>query len=322
MNESRELKNDGQLEELLLLTEEIQSELEQKEQLIVELKTQLGESLTLNEKLNRENRAGNIQALKNDLRKANELLQREKEKTQFAQAAIEECRDRLYQAERERDYVLTHQKKVEIPVEKQVLYEKCRSCDRTAYQKAKEKYETKKGRLSRAYRAKTAMYQTTMFLLAWYSLITTIFQAVQSEAFLPDSKEFINVLASFLHTFIGWTIAAEKFVAQISRGIPNDLLAGMVYWLILIVIVGGCIAGGGILAVWAEIKMIDLYKKNCWDIITVMMILISAAVIIYFGKLIKNVFAVNLLLLWLILQGVYLGIRCYLKGWREATGYY
>ena len=68
MNESRESKNAEQLEELLLLTEEIQEELEQKDQLIVELKTQLNESLTLNEKLNKENRAGNIQALKNDLK--------------------------------------------------------------------------------------------------------------------------------------------------------------------------------------------------------------------------------------------------------------
>ena len=37
-------------------------ELEQKDQLIVELKTQLNESLTLNEKLNKENRALNIQS--------------------------------------------------------------------------------------------------------------------------------------------------------------------------------------------------------------------------------------------------------------------
>ena len=47
MNESRESKN-------AILTEEIQEELEQKDQLIVELKTQLNESLTLNEKLNKE----------------------------------------------------------------------------------------------------------------------------------------------------------------------------------------------------------------------------------------------------------------------------
>ena len=60
---------------------------------------QLDESLTLNERLNSENRAGNIQALKDDLRKTKELLQSEKEKMLTAQAMIEECRDKLRQAD-------------------------------------------------------------------------------------------------------------------------------------------------------------------------------------------------------------------------------
>ena len=80
MNESRELKNAEQLEELLLLTEEIQEELEQKDQLIVELKTQLNESLTLNEKLNKENRAGNIQSIKERLEAGRQsIAERERE---------------------------------------------------------------------------------------------------------------------------------------------------------------------------------------------------------------------------------------------------
>lgn len=53
----------------------------------------------------------NIQALKNDLRKTKELLQSEKEKTHTVQAMIEECRDKQRQAEQERDYALSHQKK-------------------------------------------------------------------------------------------------------------------------------------------------------------------------------------------------------------------
>ena len=81
MNELRNSKNDDQLEELLMLTEQMQEELDQKDRTIRKLKVQLDESLTLNERLNSENRAGNIQALKNDLRKTKELLQREKEKT-------------------------------------------------------------------------------------------------------------------------------------------------------------------------------------------------------------------------------------------------
>ena len=80
MNELRNSKSDDQLEELLLLTEQMQEELDQKDRTIRELKMQLDESLTLNERLNSENRAGNIQALKNDLRKNKRIVaERERE---------------------------------------------------------------------------------------------------------------------------------------------------------------------------------------------------------------------------------------------------
>ena len=113
MNESRESKNAEQLEELLLLTEEIQEELEQKDQLIVELKTQLNESLTLNEKLNKENRAGNIQALKNDLKLADRALRNEKEKLRSANVMIGEYQNKIRCLTQQRDYARTHQKIVE-----------------------------------------------------------------------------------------------------------------------------------------------------------------------------------------------------------------
>ena len=161
MNELRNSKSDDQLEELLLLTEQMQEELDQKDRTIRELKVQLDESLTLNEKLNSENKTENIQALKNDLRKTKELLQSEKEKTHTVQAMIEECRDKQRQAEQERDYALSHQKKVEIPVEKPVLYQKCGNCKQTAYLKAKEKSSIKKslGEVLKQHREECKMTQ-------------------------------------------------------------------------------------------------------------------------------------------------------------------
>ena len=48
MNELRNSKNDDQLEELLMLTEQMQEELDQKDRTIRKLKVQLDESLTLN----------------------------------------------------------------------------------------------------------------------------------------------------------------------------------------------------------------------------------------------------------------------------------
>ena len=153
MTEYENSKSDDQLEELLMLTEQMQEELDQKDRTIEKLKMQIDESLTLNEKLNSENKAGNIQALKNDLRKTKELLQSEKEKTLTAKDMIEECRDKLRQAEQERDYALSYQKKVEIPVEKPVLYQKCGNCNLTAYLKAKEKYDTQREKLAGRYRS-------------------------------------------------------------------------------------------------------------------------------------------------------------------------
>ena len=186
MNELRNSKSDDQLEELLLLTEQMQEELDQKDRTIRELKVQLDESLTLNEKLNSENKTENIQALKNDLRKTKELLQSEKEKTHTVQAMIEECRDKQRQAEQERDYALSHQKKVEIPVEKPVLYQKCGNCKQTAYLKAKEKYDMQREKLAGRYKTKTAMYEALMFLLIWYSVSTTLFQMIRSKIFISD----------------------------------------------------------------------------------------------------------------------------------------
>ena len=322
MNELRNSKSDDQLEELLLLTEQMQEELDQKDRTIRELKMQLDESLTLNERLNSENRAGNIQALKNDLRKTKELLQSEKEKTHAAEIMTEECQDKLRQAEQERDYALSHQKKVEIPVEKPVLYQKCQNCNQTAYLKAKERYDTQREKLAGRYKAKTVMYEALIFLLIWYSVSTTLFQMIRSKIFISDCVVFFDTIATFIQTIAGWIILTGKNMAQISNGISNPVVAGIVYWLIRILICGGCLVGAGILVAFIEIKIAELYKKCCWDMITIMVILISMATAIYFGKWIKTTLPINLLFLLLFVQLVYVGIRWYVKGWRETRGYH
>ena len=322
MNELRNSKSDDQLEELLLLTEQMQEELDQKDRTIRELKVQLDESLTLNEKLNSENKTENIQALKNDLRKTKELLQSEKEKTHTVQAMIEECRDKQRQAEQERDYALSHQKKVEIPVEKPVLYQKCGNCNQTAYLRAKERYDTQREKLAGRYKAKTAMYEALMFLLIWYSVSTTLFQIILSKIFISDCVVFFDTIATFIQSIAGWIILTGKNVAQISNGISNPVITGIIYWLIRLLICGGCLVGAEILLAFTGIKIAGLYKKYCWDMITIMVILVSMAIAIYFADWIRTILPVNLLFLLLLVQVIYVVIRWYVKGWRETRGYY
>ena len=300
----------------------MQEELDQKDRTIRELKVQLDESLTLNEKLNSENKTENIQALKNNLRKTKELLQSEKEKTNDAKIMTEECQDKLRQAEQERDYALSHQKKVEIPVEKPVLYQKCGNCNQTAYLKAKEKYDMQMEKLAGRYKTKTAMYEALMFLLIWYSVSTTLFQIIRSKIFISDCVVFFDTIATFIQNIAGLTILAGKNVAQVSNGISNPVVVGIIYWMIRILISGGCLVGVGILLAFIEIKIAGLYKKYCWDMITIMVILVSMAIAIYFADWIRTILPVNLLFLLLLVQVIYVVIRWYVKGWRETRGYY
>ena len=248
-------------------------------------------------------------------------MQSEKEKTHAAEIMTEECQDKLRQAEQERDYALSHQKKVEILVEKPALYQKCGNCNLTAYLKAKEKYDTQREKLEGRYKTKTAMYEALMFLLIWYSVSTTLFQMIRSKIFISDCVVFFDTIATFIQKIAGLTILAGKNVAQVSNGISNPVVAGIIYWMIRILICGGCLVGAGILVAFIEIKIAELYKKCCWDMITIMVILISMATAIYFGKWIKTTLPINLLFLLLFVQLVYVGIRWYVKGWRENRGY-
>ena len=249
-------------------------------------------------------------------------MQSEKEKTHAAEIMTEECQDKLRQAEQERDYALSHQKKVEIPVEKPVLYQKYQNCNQTAYLKAKERYDTQREKLAGRYKTKTAMYEALMFLLIWYSVSTTLFQMIRSKIFISDCVVFFDTIATFTQTIAGWVVLTGKTVAQISNGISNPVVAGIIYWLIRILICGGCLVGAGILVAFIGIKIAELYKKCCWDMITILVTIISMEIAIYFGDWIKTVLSINMLFLLLFVQMVYVGIRWYVKGWRETRGYY
>ena len=194
MNGCKDLENVGQVEELLLMTEQMQDELDQKDQTILELNRQLNRSLTLNEKLNSENRAENIEALRTRLRQTEQQLTSETDNRKRADAEVVAWKFKYEKAEQEKLYAQTHQKTVEVAVEKKVPYEKCEKCDRTAYLKAKEKCDNRKSLLEKKYKKMTVGYESILFLLAWYSITTTLFTAILSSVFLNDCNIFFGAL--------------------------------------------------------------------------------------------------------------------------------
>ena len=327
MNDLRSLKQDERMEEMLEMLESMEKELTQKDSIIRQkdseirtLQGQLNESLNLCEKLNSENKTENVQALKNELKQTRELLQSEKEKR--ADSTIEEYQDKLRHAEREKEYALTHQKKVEIPVEKPVLYERCRNCDRKAYQQAKERYEHQRNGLEKKYRSKTVGFDAMLIVLLWYAIVTTVFAAMRSGIFLGDFTAFFEVLWDGIRQSCKWIVGVAKALAQVGDRIPNEMIAIIVHWLLFIIVIAGVAGVIGVLIVIVEKKVTKAYRENSWDVISAGAAVISLAVAVYFGDWIKTVLPINLLFFLLFVQLVYVGIRWYVKGWRETRGYY
>ena len=329
MNELGKLRQDERMEELLSLLESMEEEAAQKDTIIRQkdseiqaLQQQLNESLNLCEKLNSENRAENVQALQNDLKQTKELLQREKEKRKRADSIAEECQDRLRQAEEEKQYALMHQKKVEIPIEKSVLYERCQDCDRKTYQKAKEQYEHQRNGLEKKYKAKTVRFDAMIVALWWYAIVTTVFAAMRSEAAKGDFIVFSSTIWKTARRFGQSILFIGQYVAQVSERISNEMAEVIVYWLLLIIVVAGLAGGAGVFLVIIGKKGIKIYQENCRDVVSIAVAVTSMAIVVYFGDWIKSVIKCNLVVALLLVQVVYVGIRVYVRGCKRARGYY
>ena len=276
----------------------------------------------LTQKLNSENRAENIEALRTRLRKTEERLTSEADSRKRADAEVVAWKFKYEKAEQEKLYAQTHQKTVEVAVEKKVPYEKCEKCDRTAYQKAKEKCDNRKSQLEKKYKNMTVAYESTLFLLAWYSITTTLFAAILSPVFLNDFITFFGAIGKGTRSLFREFVTGADSFGQLSSGIPNSILSGIMYWLIASVVMGILFVITGLLIIGIGYQIGKIYRKYCWDIISIMVAIMSTAIAIYFGDWIKSIISINLITLLLLVHVVYIGIRCYVKDWMEERGYY
>ena len=322
MRECVNSENVGQVEELLLMTEQMQDELDQKDETIMELNRQLSRLLSLNENLNSENRAENIEALRTRLKQTEEQLTSETDSRKRADAEVVAWKFKYEKVEQAKRYVQTHQKMVEVPVEKKVPYEKCDNCDRTAYQKAKEKCDNRKIQLEKKYKNMTTGYESILFLLTWYSIATTLYAAILSPAFLNDCITFFVTIGKGIVSLLQEFVTGADSFGQLSNGISNSIISGIVYWLIAAIVMGILFIITGLIIVWIGYQVGKIYWKYCWDIISIMVALMSIAIAIYFGEWIKSVIPINLIVLLLLVHVVYIGIRCYVKDWQEERGYF
>ena len=113
---------------------------------------------------------------------------------------------------------------------------------------------------------------------------------------------------------------ADSF-GQLSNRISNSIISEIVYWLIAAIVMAILFVITGWLIIGIGYQVGKIYRKYCWDIISIVEVITSTAIAIYFGDWIKSVISINLITLLLLVHVVYIGIRCYVKDWMEERGY-
>ena len=94
------------------------------------------------------------------------------------------------------------------------------------------------------------------------------------------------------------------------------------YWLIVAIVMGILFIITGLLIVGIGYQVGKIYRKYCWDILSIIVAITSTAIVIYFGEWIKNAIPINLMVFLLLSHVIYIGIRCYVKDWMEERGYF
>ena len=278
-------------------------------------KKKIAEQAELIEKLNE---ADNVLKLNAELKKQNEKLKQDKlNAEQEAEATVSSVK-REYEAKgRELDRRIGEAAK-----QSASLKSERQSISEDIEQRATAKYLDQKKELDRKFKAQTASYDSFLLGLLLYGVLTTVFTAVRSEAFVSDFKTFFMVIWQFIVNAFQLLLKGGQWASQLGDKIPQPVVATIVHYLLLIVFVGGIAIGVGFLIFLGASKVFEFYTEDYADTMSLAVFLISLAVSVYFAEPIRAVIPINLLLLLILVHIVYVLIRWYVKGCMRSRGYY
>lgn len=186
---------------------------------------------------------------------------------------------------------------------------------------AKEMIKAKAKGLESNYQAKTSSHYIYVTGVSLYAVLVTLFTAIRSETFVSDFKSFFYTIWRFILKCVEMLRNGANFVAQLGDKIQQPIVATILHWLLWLIIV--LVVSGGVcyLAYNGIVKLIEFYKKDYADNFSLGVALVSLSVLIFFADEIRAIVPINLLLLLIIAHILYVGVRWYIKGYRENRGY-
>lgn len=338
MQESNELLtySPEEVEQLIAMTEDLQTENEQQraelkelnrqtQQQSSELLTALSKIQTLTEKLSEQQQQTQMLLYENQrlqsrvqqLTDRNESLQSSDEQLKKAKelqnSLKEKEKDLLNEVKRSQEKALHSEKKANTAISKANTEKEEASKRKAEYDKMieneKKAVQEKAEQMNEQYRNRC---QFIWFIAILYNILATIFTGFQSERVVADCTDVVMTVKNFcVNGFLKIVDLSEKAGSigdKIEQPIVSEIVGISLKLIVFLVICS-------ILAVLYFVGkfIVNVYKENCFDEISLFVVTLTIAVLVWFA----NFMPLNIILMLILSHILYIVVRWYIKSYKE-----
>jgi len=139
--------------------------------------------------------------------------------------------------------------------------------------------------------------------------------------FLNDLEEAVHFICDTALQIGKGSYQLGRIVTSITEKTNQEVISRILCWIILIAITVGLPILLLLLIYYTGMWIFCQYKKYAVDTISLVVTVIMLTLLIFGGAWIKSVLNQNLILIFLLMQGMYLVIRWYIHGCRISRGH-
>lgn len=249
------------------------------------------------------------------LRKQNgELQENERETREGAEKEVAHVKSEYHRKEQGLDRLIREMKQ-----EKQKALSLQSVVQKLTDQKAKRLTEDVRRQWKIWYQAKKAAMQGYVGVLTVICLVTTVLSVIRQRVFCEDVIVFVQGLVEAIQTFSVHINSVILSVEEVTEKVPNNTVSVILKWAMAVLLWAMLVVliGFGIYKFWEKYGE-DIRKGiDVWNCSVAVLVL---AGLVYFGDYVKEVVALNLFGMWLLVDVLLLLIGWYVWGCKKHRG--
>lgn len=301
----------------------------QTQQQSSELRTALSKIQTLTEKLSEQQRQ--TQTLLSDNQKLRSQVQQLTAKNESLQSSDEQLRhaeELKKQSERQEKQAKERERQANISIDKA---QREANAAIAAAKKKEAEAQTAKNAAEQTKRQQKSLIQekaeelqdqfrnkwaAAAAVLLTYSLLATVLTAFKSERCVSDITAAGQLIGKVVMGIINVIYTLATGAGSVGAHIQQPVVSTIVTYLLGIIVAALCMAAIGAGLFFVGKALVNCYTEHCWDEISPLVALVSLAVLVWGAELMP----LNIVLLLILSHAVYIVVRWYIDGYKEARG--